>query len=83
MRSKVALQLLNYPIKSDNFEALGVCKKSCITIEELEDYLTKIANSSTPDEFIISFNNNYMETRHNPTERFLEIIKEIERKIKK
>ncbi|MBI1866262.1 MAG: hypothetical protein HY005_01315 [Candidatus Staskawiczbacteria bacterium] len=80
MSSKVSLQLMNYPIKSDNFEALGACSASFQTIEELEDYLKKIASAKNLDKFKTKFNNNYIETRYNPIERFLEIIKDIERK---
>lgn len=79
MRSKIALQLLNYPLKSDNFEALGACSASLQTIEKLEDYLKKIVSAKNPNEFKIEFNNDYVETRYNPIERFLEIIQEIEK----
>lgn len=82
MRSKIALQLTNYPLKSDNFEALGVCNKSLNTLEELADYLKKIASAKNLDEFKIEFNDDYVETRYNPTQRFLEIINEIEEKKK-
>src|SRR3989344_2365300 len=77
MSSKVSLQLMNYPLKSDNFETLGACSKSLQTIEELEDYLSKIARAQTLDALKTKLNNDYIETRYNPIERFLEIIKEI------
>ncbi len=80
MRQKISLQLLNYPIKSDNLEKLGACSASLQTLEELENYLKKIVSAQNLDEFKITFNNDYVETRYNPTERFLEIIKEIESK---
>ncbi len=80
MRSKVALQLLNYPLKSDNLEKLGACSVSIGTIEELDGYLKKIVDANNLDEFRAKFNNDYIETRYNPTERFLEIISEIEEK---
>lgn len=84
MRSKIALQLTNYPLKSDNFETLSVCNKSLNTLEELEDYLRKIGVTKNLDAFKVNFNNDYVETRYNPTQRFLEIIKDIEkRNIKK
>lgn len=82
MRSKIALQLMSYPLKSDNFEKLGACSASLQTIEELEDYLKKIVSAKTLDEFKITFNNDYVETRYNPVGRFLEIIKEIEERKK-
>ena len=78
--TKVALQLLNYPLKSDNLEKLGACSVSIGTIEELDGYLKKIVDANNLDEFRAKFNNDYIETRYNPTERFLEIISEIEEK---
>lgn len=80
IRSKIALQLMNYPIKSDNFEKLGACNASFVTLEELENYLKKIVSAEGLDAFKIEFNNNYVETRYNPTERFSEIIQEIEKR---
>ena len=80
MSSKISLQLLNYPIKSDNLERLGACSKSFETIEELEDYLKKIARAKNLKEFKTKFNNDYVETRYNPIERFSEIIKDIEKR---
>jgi len=76
--SKICLQLMNFESKVINFEKLGICNKSFQTIEELEDYLTKIANSPNLDKFRIKFNNNYIETRYNPGRRFLEILNDIE-----
>ena len=83
MRSKISLQLLNYPIKSDNLEALGACSASLKTIEALGNYLKKIASAKNLDDFKPKFNNDYIETRYNPIERFSEIIQEIEKKHKK
>jgi hypothetical protein len=78
LNSKVSLQLTNYPINADNFEELGVCNKTFKTINELEVYLEKISKSSNLEQFKTNFNNNYIETRYNPGERFLDIIKEID-----
>lgn len=78
MRSKISLQLMNYPIKSNNFEKLGVCNKTLQTFNELENYLAEIISVSDLDKFKLNFNNDYIETRYNPIERFSEIIKEIE-----
>lgn len=83
MRGKIALQLMSFPITLDNFEKLGVCNKSFKTIKELENYLAKIAKAPDLKEFRITFNNDYMETRYNPGQRFLAIIKEIERNKKR
>jgi len=79
MRSKIALQLMDFPIKSDNLEELGVCNKSFKTIEELENYLGKIAGASDMNRFKLRYNNDYIETRYEPGRRFLEIMKEIEK----
>ncbi len=79
MRQKIALQLMSFPIGLDDFENLGVCNKSFKTIKELGSYLMEIAKAPDLKEFKIKFNNDYMETRYNPGERFLEIMKEIEK----
>jgi len=80
MRSKITLQLMNHPIKFDNFEKLGICNKSFQNINDLENYLIKITNAPDLEEFRPKFNNNYIETRYNSAERFLEILKIIEEK---
>ena len=77
MRQKISLQLMNYPIKSDNFKKLGICNKTLQTFDELENYLTEIISASDLDKFKLNFNNDFVETRYNPIERFSEIIKEI------
>jgi hypothetical protein len=82
MRGKISLQLMNYPVESDNFEELGACHKSFKTITELEKYLEKISNSANLEEFKTNFNNNYIETRYNSGERFLEILEAINKKEK-
>ncbi len=81
MRQKIALQVMNFPIKLDNLEELGACNKSFKDFIQLENYLVKIANSSDLGEFKIKVNNNYIETGHNPGQRFLEIIEKIEKNI--
>jgi hypothetical protein len=80
MRSKISLQLINYPLKTDNFEELGVCSKSFKTIEELENYLMKIADSQDLNKFKLKFNNDYIELSYELGKRFLEILNEIEKK---
>ena len=82
MRQKICLQLLNYPVKLDNFEELGVCNKTLNTMEELEKYLAEITAAENLDKFRQEFNNDYIEIRHNPSQRFLEIIREIEKQKK-
>ena len=79
IRSKVCLQLMNFPMKTDDFEELGVCSKAFKTIEEIENYLTKIANSPNLDDFKPKFNNHYVDLSYNPGKRFLEILDDIEK----
>ena len=81
IQGKISLQLINYPIQSNNFEKLGVCHKSFKTVEELENYLIKIKNTPDLSEFKINFNNDFIETRYDPGQRFSEIIKEIKNKL--
>lgn len=80
MRGKIALQLENYPIKLDNFEELGICTKTFQRTVELEKYLAEIIKSKNLGKFKIEFNNNYIETRHNSGQRFLEIIDNIRKR---
>jgi hypothetical protein len=77
MRSKIALQLINYPITTENFEEFGGCTKSFRNIGQLKDYLKEITKDNNFDKLKPGFNNNYVETRYDPGMRFLEIIKEI------
>ena len=83
LRSKIALQLMNYPWKGDNFEKLGVCSKSFKTIRKLDEYFKELAKAPGLNEFKPKFNNNYIETRYNPCKRFLEILDDIGKKRKK
>lgn len=80
IRQKITLQLMSFPIKLDNFEKLGICNKSFKTIKELESYLAEIVKVPDLKEFRMKFNNDYMETRYSPGQRFLEIIEEIEKR---
>lgn len=80
MMSKLCLQLMNYPIKTDNFEELGVCAKSFENFSELEDYLEKISKSRDLDEFKIKISDKYIEAGHDFSQRFLEILDKIKAK---
>jgi hypothetical protein len=77
MRSKICLQLIDYPLQTDNFEELGVCDKSFKEIEALEEYLKTIVTIHYLDKFKPKFNNNYIDISHNPAKRFLEILDDI------
>lgn len=80
MRSKISLQLLNYPINADNFEKIGICNKTLKTLDELEKYLKEIVNISDLDKFKLNFNTDYIETRNNPDQRFLEVLDNLKSK---
>lgn len=80
MSQKIALQLMSFPVKSGNFEKLGICTKSFQTIKELENYLEKIVKAPDLKEFRIKFNSDYIETKYNPGQRFLEIMEKVENK---
>lgn len=79
MRSKVSLQLMNYPTRVESFENLGVCSKSFLSLGALERYLSEITEAQNLDEFKVKFNNDYIDIRNDPAQRFLEIIGEIEK----
>ena len=78
IHSKICLQLMNYPLQTDNFEELGVCNKSFKEIEELEEYLKTIVSIQDLGKFKPKFNNDYIDISHNPAKRFLEILDDIE-----
>ncbi|MCX6723781.1 MAG: hypothetical protein NT155_01240 [Candidatus Staskawiczbacteria bacterium] len=80
IRSKISLQLMNYPAYVDNFEKLGACNKSFKTVEEVAQYLEKIAKAPDAEEFKVGFNNDYIETRYDASRRFLEVIGKISKK---
>lgn len=80
MSSKIALQLRNYPIKLDNFEEMDICSKSLTTVEELGNYLRRIAVSKNLSEFKKEFNNNYIANNYEPGPRFLQILDQIRKK---
>jgi hypothetical protein len=80
IHSKICLQLMDYPLQTDNFEELGVCDKSFKEIEELEEYLKTVVSIQDLSKFKPKFNNNYIDISHNPTKRFLEIVDDIEKK---
>jgi len=78
IRSKFCIQLMNYPYPCDNFEELGVCSKSMENIDDLEDYLDSIVKSNDLD-IKQPFNNEYVDMTKNPSESFIDILKDIEK----
>jgi hypothetical protein len=82
IRSKICLQLMNYPLQSDNFENLGIVTKSFENIKDLEQYLVIISRSKKLGDFQTKFNNKYVNIHTNPGNRFLEILGDLEKKKK-
>ncbi len=80
MAGKICFQLMDFPVYVDNFESLGICDKSFKTIERLEDHFKSLANKPNVNRFKAEFNSDYINTKHNPVEHFLDIIDKIERK---
>lgn len=78
MRSKLCIQLINYPYSCDNFEKLGVCSKSVENIDDLEAYLDTITRSNDLSVKLL-FNNEYIDITKNPSKSFLNILNEIEK----
>lgn len=76
--SKLSIQLKNYDLPSDNFEKLGICPKSCDTIEELKIYLKDISKSNDISKFHVPVNEEYIKIPEpDPGTRFLELVEDI------
>jgi len=82
MKSKITLQLMDYPWVTDNFEKLGACTKSFQNVGQLSEYLQKIIKDSHLGKAKLKFNNYYVETRYDPGQRFVEILNQIDKKQK-
>jgi len=84
MYSKICIQLLSISLSVANFEKLEICNKTFKNIKELENYLRLIADSNFEelDKFRKKFNNDYIDTTHEPSKRFLEILEDVKRKRK-
>lgn len=84
MRSRVSLQLINYPIEIYNFEETGACHKSFYHIEEMEKFLGELVKEPN---FIHKMGKrptkDYIDMSYNSGERFLEILEEIDKKRRK
>lgn len=78
LHGKLALQLKNYPVPTDDFEKLGIVSKSFNNIKELENYLKEIAKVRDIGQFYKSFNSEYIEIpKPSPAIKFLKLINEI------
>ena len=67
---------MNYPRPCENFEELGVCSKSLENIDDLEDYLDLVIKSNDLN-IKQPFNNEYIDITKNPSESFVDILKDI------
>lgn len=78
LNSKLTIQLMNYPLDSDNFENMGIATKSFVKLDDIQSYLEEISKTSDIHKFYKSFNKEYIEIpSHSPSHRFLELIDEI------
>ena len=78
LRSKLTIQLMNYPVDSDNFEIMGVATKSFVKIDDIKSYFESLSNTGNISKFYKSFNKEYIEIPpHGPGHRFSELINEI------
>ena len=74
---KIGIQLKNYDIKTDDFEKMGVCSKTCHNFKELESYLKKIAENKDLFKYFKPVNPYYIQVTSNPEIKFLKLIKEL------
>lgn len=74
--SKLCIQLKNYPIPSDDFEKVGICK-SFDSIENVSDFLNKISKNDLSN-YTNSINEKYIEmSNESPGEKFIKLLEEI------
>lgn len=77
LHSKVCIQLKNYPIESEDFDKLGICR-SFDNFREIGSYLNEISKQKDFSKFIKGVDSNYIEIPSpDPGTRFLELIDEI------
>ena len=72
---KICIQLKNYPLKTDDFEELGICK-SFDNLKDVGRYLKEILNSRNYSKFYKGVDKEYIDTP-DPENRFLELINEL------
>jgi hypothetical protein len=85
IRSKLCIQIRNYPLPTDNFETLGICTKSFISVEEVTNYLVDLRNRypdgfNIPKDCVGKFNDGYIWTPGSAGKRFLDLLDLIEEK---
>ena len=77
---KICLQLINYPIKTDNLEKGGARIKSFETIAELEKYLQNLIKSQSMVKDFMSQNNDFfIETLESPGKKFIELLNKVKK----
>lgn len=77
LHNKLGIQLKNYPLPTDDFEKMGVCK-SFNNVEELKPYLKVIAESKDLEKFGKGVDQEYIKIPDpDPSTRFLELIDEV------
>ena len=80
IRSKITLQLFNYPVTSDNYEKIGACSRTFDNIGQVENYLETISkNPQSIDKEKRGVSRYYAESGLYPEQRFLKILKDIEK----
>ena len=77
LHSKISIQLKNFNLKTDNFENIGACCKTCKNFEELEYYLKEVSESKNLSKYFKPVSPNYFELSSTPGIRFLELVKEL------
>jgi len=77
LESKLCIQLTNYPLKTDNFEELGVCP-SFDNFRDLKTYIKEISNAKDYSVFHNEIDSSYIEIPSpDPGTRFLELLDDI------
>jgi hypothetical protein len=77
LESKLCIQLINYPLITDNFEDLGICP-SFDNFRELKTYIKEISNAKDYRIFHKKIDSKYIEIPSpDPGTRFLELLDDI------
>ncbi len=77
LKSKLCIQLRNYPLQTDNFEELGICP-SFDNFEDLKTYIKEISNAKDYSIFHKEIDSKYIKIPlPDPGTRFLELLDDI------
>ncbi len=80
MHGKMAIQLRNFPLQTDNFQDLGIVHRSLRTLEQLESYLVQLSRQEGALDLGFAFNQDYIEITGSPGARFIELLATLEAK---